>query len=113
MLLQFSHETQGAFSTSRLITLQSTGDYQLVPIAIVFTQYDWLVRAKRAELRDDYLFMDDDTLDSRSVEEAWKAFGFCLQAIARTMHRLGILMPPYAKVPDIFVPLHYIALTAC
>ena len=88
--------------------------YQSVPIVIVFTQYDRLVRTKRAELKEDNQFMSDETLNSRSVEEAWKAFEICLQSLQRTMRRLGIGMPPYARVSGIFVPLHnMVVLTAC
>jgi len=69
-----------------------TGDEELLkfaqkiqlPIVIVFTQYD-----RRAELEE------DDTLNSRSVEEAWKAFEICLLSLR---HRLGIGMLPYARV---------------
>jgi hypothetical protein len=81
---------------------------------IVFTQYDRLVRTKKAEMKEEQPFLDDDTLNSRSVEEAWKAFEICLQSLQRTSRRLGIAMPPYARVSGIFVPLHYIlVLTAC
>ena len=52
--------------------------------------------------------MNDDTLNSRTVGEARKAFGECLQPLERSMRRLGIGMPPYAKVSGIFLPLPYI-----
>ncbi|KAF8260580.1 hypothetical protein EI94DRAFT_1480278, partial [Lactarius quietus] len=57
-LLQFAHKYQGVFSTSHLITLQSTCDCRSVPIVIVFTQYDRLVRTKGAELREEFPDMD-------------------------------------------------------
>lgn len=83
-----------------------TGDEELlkfvqkisIPIVIVFTQYDRLVRTKRAELKEDHPYMDDHTLESRSVEEAWKAFEKCLQSLRQTMRRLNVQMPPYARV---------------
>ena len=76
-----------------------------VPIVIVFTQYDRLVRTKRAELKEDNPFMNDDTLNSRCVEEAWKTFQNYLQSLERSMRRLSIQMPPYARVSGIFLPL--------
>jgi len=83
-----------------------TGDEELlkfvqriqIPIVIVFTQYDRLVRTKRAELKEDHPRMDDHTLESRSVEEAWKAFEKCLQSLRQVMRRLNVQMPPYARV---------------
>jgi len=77
--------------------LKFTHKIQL-PIVIVFTQYDRLVRTKRAGLKEETPHMDDDTLNSRSVEEAWKAFEICLQSLRRTMGHLGIGMPSYARV---------------
>ncbi|KAH8986813.1 hypothetical protein EDB86DRAFT_2832575 [Lactarius hatsudake] len=58
-LLQFAHKDQ-------------------VPIVIVFTQYDRLVRTKEAELREDHPHMDPTRLHDRGVEEARKAFQDCL-----------------------------------
>ncbi|KAI9432389.1 hypothetical protein H4582DRAFT_2131814 [Lactarius indigo] len=78
-LLQFAHKDQ-------------------VPIVIVFTQYDRLVRTKEAELREDHPHMDPTRLHDRGVEEAQKAFEDCLKSLQRTMDRLGIPMPPYATV---------------
>jgi hypothetical protein len=69
---------------------------------IVFTQYDQLVRAKRAELKEGDKFMNEGTLDCRSEDEAWKAFENCLRSLERTMCRLGIPMQPFARVSGIF-----------
>jgi hypothetical protein len=103
-LLKFVQKISSAFSVSPFITLRPTFRYQSVPIVIVFTQYDRLVRTKRAELKEDHPYMDDHTLESRSVEEAWKAFEKCLQSLRQTMRRLNVQMPPYARVSGIFVP---------
>ncbi|KAH8986799.1 hypothetical protein EDB86DRAFT_3245998 [Lactarius hatsudake] len=78
-LLQFAHKDQ-------------------VPIVVVFTQYDRLVRTKEAELREDHPHMDPTRLRDRGVEEAQKAFQDCLESLKRTMNRLKIPMPRYAKV---------------
>ncbi|KAF8269756.1 CHAT domain-containing protein [Lactarius quietus] len=97
-LLQFANKYQGAFTTSRLITLQLTPDYQSVPIVIVFTQYDRLVGTKEAELREEYPDMDPARLRELSLEDARNAFDTCLKSLQRTMNRLMIPMPRYAGV---------------
>ncbi|KAH8979492.1 hypothetical protein EDB86DRAFT_3248366 [Lactarius hatsudake] len=83
-----------------------TGDEKLlqiahkdqVPIVIVFTQYDRLVRTKEAELKEEHPNMDPTRLHDRGLEEAQKVFQDCLGSLKRTMNRLGIPMPRYAKV---------------
>ncbi|KAH9172534.1 hypothetical protein EDB89DRAFT_888122 [Lactarius sanguifluus] len=69
-----------------------------VPIVIVFTQYDRLVRTKEYELREEHPHMNPTRRRDRGVEEAQKAFEDCLKSVRRTMNRLGIPMPPYATV---------------
>ena len=88
-----------------LFTPQSTGDYQSVPILIVFTQYDRLVRTKEAELRQKYPDADAVRLRDQSLEGAREAFGYCLKLLERSMVRLKIPMPSYAKASGIFAPL--------
>ena len=105
-LLKFVQKISSALQVSRSITLRLTFCCQSASIVIVFTQYDRLVRTKRAELKEDHQYMDDHTLDNRSVEEAGKAFEKCLQSLRQTMGRLKVQMPPYARVSGTFVPLH-------
>ena len=78
---------------------------------MVFTKYDQLVSAKRVQLKKILPHMDDHTLDSRSVEEASNAFDKCLHILGYTMRRLGIPMPPYARVSGIFMLLQYLVLS--
>lgn len=75
---------------------------------MVFTKYDQLVTMKRVQLKEIHPQMDDHTLDSRSVEEASNAFEKCLQNLGYTMRRLGVPMPPYARVSGIFMPLQFL-----
>ncbi|KAI9463259.1 hypothetical protein BJY52DRAFT_74397 [Lactarius psammicola] len=83
-----------------------TGDEKLlqfayknqVPIVIVFTQYDRLVRTKAAELSEEHPRIDPTRLRDWSVEEAGKAFEICLQSLQRTVDYLKIPMPRYATV---------------
>ena len=104
-LLQFAHENQGAFSTPSHFTLQSIGDCQSVPVLIVFTQYDRLVRTKEVELREEYPHMDPKRLRDLSVEEAHGAYTICLHSLQRTANRLRIPMPHHAKASGKFAPL--------
>jgi hypothetical protein len=55
--------------------------------------------------------MEPTALRDRSVEEARKAFEYCLQLLKRSMQRLGIPMPRYATASGIFAPLYYLVLT--
>ena len=71
---------------------------------IVFTQYDRLVRVKELELREEYPQMDSASLRITSLEDAQEAFNICLKSLQRTMNRLKIPMPRYARVSGTFVP---------
>ena len=60
--------------------------------------------AKRAELEKDHPLLDK--------EEALKAFENCRRSLEHMMRRLAIPIPPLARVSGIFVPFHYLVLTA-
>ena len=107
-LVKFAQKIQRAFFVSPHFTIALNPlavRPHSVPTVIVFTQYDRLVRTKRAELKEDNPFMIDDTLNIRCVEEAWMVFQKIVQALERSMRRLSIQMPPYARVSGIFLPL--------
>jgi len=76
-LLQFAHENK-------------------VPLVLVFTQYDRLVRTKEFQLRG--TDMDPDAQHQQSVKQAQESFRGTLQSLQVTMDHLGIPMPTYAKV---------------
>ncbi|KAH9002320.1 hypothetical protein EDB86DRAFT_3241886 [Lactarius hatsudake] len=78
-LLQFAHQNQ-------------------VPIVVVFTQYDRLVRTKEDELRESEPHVDLTHRRNRSVVEAQKAFDFCLRVFEHSMKRLRIPMPRHTRV---------------
>ena len=78
----------------------------LVPVVVVFTQYDRLVRTKKAELKQEYENLDVTQLNDRSEEEAQKAFNICVQSLLRTMNRLRIPPPRYVKVSGTFVQFY-------
>ncbi|KAH9062165.1 hypothetical protein EDB87DRAFT_1682171 [Lactarius vividus] len=69
-----------------------------LPIVVVFTQYDRLVRTKEDELREDHPHMDPTHRRNQSVVEAQKAFDVCLRLLELSMNRLGIPMPCHARV---------------
>ncbi|KAN0128099.1 hypothetical protein V8E53_014080 [Lactarius tabidus] len=69
-----------------------------VPIVIVITKYDQLVKMKEAALLEDYPLMRPSDVHDRGVEEAWKTFGLWLGLLRRMMNRLGIPMPPCVTV---------------
>ncbi|KAF8257410.1 hypothetical protein EI94DRAFT_1758482 [Lactarius quietus] len=77
-LLKFAHEKQ-------------------IPIVLVFTQYDRLVRTKEVQLRG-IRDMDLTHRRERSVEEARKAFEETLRSLQSTMDQYRIPMPPYVTV---------------
>lgn len=77
---------------------------------IVFTQYDKLVRSKEAELLEENPNLDPTRLHELSVEEAQKEFKFCVQSLQHTVDRLGIPMPPYARVSGTFASLYCLVL---
>ena len=79
---------------------------QVVPVVIVFTQYDRLVRTKKAKLKVEYGNLDATQLNDRSEEEAQKAFNICVQSLQRTVNRLRIPVPPHVKVSGIFVQFY-------
>lgn len=82
-----------------------TGNYQLVPIVIVFTKYDQLVRMNEAALREDNPHIDERDL---GVEEARKTFGIWLGVLRRKVNHLGIPMPPCVTVSGRSAPLYYL-----
>jgi hypothetical protein len=86
-------------------TPQPTDDHQSVPLVIVFTQYDRLVRTKEAELREDYPQMDRDQLRELSLKDAQEAFDICLKSLQGSSNRLRIPMPRYARVSGAFPPI--------
>jgi hypothetical protein len=103
LLVEFAHKIQGTYRPSLLFfPLQSIGDYESVPLVIVFTQYDRLVRTKKAELEEEEGITDP----VRSEDDALKAFEKCLSLVEKTITRyLKVPMPRYAKASGIFVPL--------
>ena len=102
MLLQFAHENKGAFSISVLSQFYSIDwcHFQSVPLVLVFTQHDRLVRTKTLQLQS--TITDPNLLRQRSEQEAQDTFKGTLNSLRDTMGDLGIPMPKYATVSGIF-----------
>ena len=85
------------FRTFRFLSLHSDqlAIRQSVPLVIVFTQYDRLVRTKAAELEEN----ENSTDVARYEEDARLGFVKCLCLVERTITRyLKVPMPRYCKV---------------
>jgi hypothetical protein len=94
-LLQLASEAQSEFlATTPVMCLAGTYDgfifTETVPIVVVFTKYDRLVRTKRTELEEDNVNLSPEDLDKRGEEEAQKALETCVQSLENTSRRLGL-----------------------
>ncbi|KAH9032021.1 hypothetical protein EDB85DRAFT_2114962 [Lactarius pseudohatsudake] len=69
-----------------------------IPVVLVFTQYDRLVRSKKAELQEEHENLDENSLRDQSEKRATIAFNECLQSLQRILGRLNIPMPHCARV---------------
>ncbi|KAH9032019.1 hypothetical protein EDB85DRAFT_1286833 [Lactarius pseudohatsudake] len=69
-----------------------------IPVVLVFTQYDRLVRSKKAELQEEHENLDEIFLRDQSEKDARDAFNKCLQSLQRTLDRMNIPMPHCARV---------------
>ncbi|KAH8998267.1 hypothetical protein EDB86DRAFT_825885 [Lactarius hatsudake] len=69
-----------------------------IPVVLVFTQYDRLVRSMKAELQEEHENLDEISLCSQSEKSANIAFNKCLQSLQRILGRLNIPMPHCARV---------------
>ena len=87
-----------------LINFQLTCDYQLVPLVLVFTQCDRLVRTKEFQLREAQPDLDPISRRNQGLKNAEEAFDTCLKSLKVTMDHLKIPMPTYAKVSGMFAP---------
>ena len=67
-------------------------------MVLVFTQYDRLVRTKRAELEENHSDWDVTKIRNESRRGASAEFKKALYALECSMRPLGIPMPPYARV---------------
>ena len=82
-----------------------------VPVVVVFTKYDYLVRTKRVELHDDNNSLSEDSLREQSKEEVRKVLDGCIQFLKATADTLSktkgtpIQKPHHVIVSGIIFPL--------
>lgn len=69
-----------------------------VPVVIVFTKYDKLVRSKEIQAGNENQGMDKDTLRKTSAENASDAFHTCKHSVEKTMNLLKIPTPPCINI---------------
>jgi hypothetical protein len=63
---------------------------ETVPIVVVFTKYDLLVRMKRDELEEDNINLGPWDLNKRSKDEAQKVSDTCVKSVESAFRRLGL-----------------------
>jgi hypothetical protein len=76
-------------------------DYQSVPLVLVFTQYDRLVRTKEFQLRETQPGMDTTSRRDQSIANAKETFERTLQSLKETMAPLS--NTTYTKVSGIYM----------
>ena len=80
-MLQLARETKSAFATPLVRLRHDVFIFtESAPLVVVFTKYDRLVRAKKAELKEDHNDLRGEELDKPSREEARKALEFFVNA---------------------------------
>jgi len=66
-----------------------------VPVVVIFTKYDLLIRSRKDELQEDKF---DGVLDTESRKEAQISLDKCVTSLQDTMKRMQTPMPPYVQV---------------
>jgi len=69
-----------------------------VPVVVIFTKYDLLIRSRKDELQEDKFSQDQAVLYSESREEAKKSLKKCTDSLSDTMDRMKTPMPCYVQV---------------
>jgi hypothetical protein len=68
------------------------------PVVIVFTKYDWLVRTKETDLKEQNHSLSDDVRREQGKEEAQKAFEERIRSLERTLRDTNTPKPRHVKV---------------
>jgi hypothetical protein len=101
-LLRLAHDSGSAsfLATTTAILLTHGGFVfiKLVPVVVVFTKYDWLVRIKEADLRAENSSLSDHVRREQGKEEAQKAFEERIRSLERTLRETNTPRPPHVKV---------------
>ena len=77
---------------------------QIVPLVVVFTQYDRLVRTKIKQFQRKNKNATLEVAKQQGNVDATDAFQVCVESLERSMKELNVTMPPYSKVSGGYVP---------
>ena len=78
---------------------------QIVPLVVVFTQYDRLVRTKIKQFQRKNKNTTQEAAKQQGGVEASEALRVCVESLERSMKKLNVTMPPFSKVSGGYVPL--------
>ena len=76
---------------------------QIVPLVVVFTQYDRLVKTKIKQFQRKNKNTTIDAAKQQGEVDALEALRVCVESLERSMKKLDVTMPPYAKVSGGYV----------
>ena len=69
-----------------------------VPLVVVFTQYDRLVKTKIKQFQRKNSNTTTEAAKQQGEADALVALRVCVESLERSMKKLNVAMPPYAKV---------------
>ena len=78
---------------------------QIVPLVVVFTQYDRLVRTKIKQFQRKNKNTTPEAAKQQGEADASGALRVCVESLERSMNKLSVTMPPYSRVSGGYVPL--------
>ena len=92
-----------SFNSHAHITYNNTD--HIVPLVVVFTQYDRLVKTKIKQFQRKNKNTAPEVAKRQGDLDASEAFRVCVESLERSMKKLSVTMPPYSKVSGGCVPL--------
>ncbi len=107
-VLQLAHEKKSKSHNILILMRSPTMHIITVPVVIVFTQYDQLVRSKVMELRDKKGVTGKEAQE-RGEKEADESFKNSIQCLEILVRQLNIPLPKYVKVSGDYPSLSYVA----
>jgi len=69
-----------------------------IPLVVVFTQYDRLVKTKMKQFQRKNKNTTPEVAKQHGEVDASGAFRVCVESLERSMNKLNVTMPPYSKV---------------
>jgi uncharacterized FlaG/YvyC family protein len=78
---------------------------QTVPLVVVFTQYDRLVRTKIKQFQRKNKNTTAEAAKQQGEVDASEALRVCVESLERSMTKLRVTMPPFSKVSGGYVSM--------